>query len=66
MQSLLPLDSNGLGLNTVQVVHTHFEYETPSRDNLPTGSSSRWVPGDIMSYPFYDLYSHELDKGELR
>jgi hypothetical protein len=24
-----------------------------------------WVLGDIMSYPFYDLYSHELNNGEL-
>jgi len=22
-------------------------------------------PGDIMSYPFYDLYSYEPNKGEL-
>ena len=36
----------------------------PSRANLPTGYSSYWVPGDIMSYPFCDLYSHELNKGE--
>ena len=37
----------------------------PSRANLPTGYSSCWVPGDIMPYLFYDLYSHELNKGEL-
>jgi len=38
----------------------------PSRANLPTGYSSCWVPGDIMSNPFDDLYSHEPNKGELR
>jgi len=37
----------------------------PSRAPLPTGYSSCWVPGDIMSYLYYDLYSHELNKGEL-
>jgi len=37
----------------------------PSCANLPTGYSSSWVSGDILSYPFYDLYSHELKKGEL-
>jgi len=37
----------------------------PSHANLPTGYSSCWFPGDIMSNPFYDLYSHELKKGEL-
>jgi hypothetical protein len=37
----------------------------PCRANLPTGYSSCQVPGDIMSYPFYDLYSHELNKGQL-
>jgi len=49
----------------VQVVHTHFEFKKPSAANLPTGYSSSWVPGDIMPYPFYDLFSHELNKGEL-
>ena len=49
-----------------QVVQAHFEYETPSCGNLPTGYSSCQVPGDIMSYPFYDLYSHELKKDEVR
>jgi len=52
-------------LNEVQVVHTHFECKMPSRANLPTGYSSCWVPGDIMSNPFYDLHCHELNKGEL-
>jgi len=33
--------------------------------NLPTGYSSCLDPGDIMLYHFYDLYSHELNKGEL-
>jgi len=37
----------------------------PTHANLPTGYSSCWVPGDIMLYPFYDLYSHGLNKGEL-
>jgi len=52
-------------LNEVQVIHTHFECTMPSRANLPTGYSSCRVPGDIMPYPFYDFYSHELNKGEL-
>ena len=33
--------------------------------NLPTGYGTCGVPGDIMSYPLYDLYSRELNKGEL-
>ena len=37
----------------------------PSRTNHPTGYRSCWFPGDMMSYSFYDLYSHELKKGEL-
>jgi len=37
----------------------------PSHANLPTGYSSCWFPGDIMLNPFYDLYSHEPNKGEL-
>jgi len=37
----------------------------PSRANLPTGYSCCWVPGDIMSNPFYDLYWHEPNTGEL-
>ena len=36
----------------------------PSRANFPTGWSSCWVPGDVMLYPFYDLYSHQLNKDE--
>jgi len=49
----------------VKVVHTHFDCKMPSRANLPTRYSSCWVPGDIMSNPVYDLYCHELNKGEL-
>jgi hypothetical protein len=37
----------------------------PSRANLPTWYSSCWVPRDIMSNPFYDLYRHELNNGEI-
>jgi len=37
----------------------------PSHANLPTGYSSCCFPGYIMSYPFYDLYHHEPNKGEL-
>jgi len=37
----------------------------PSHANLPTAYSPCWVPGDIMPYPFYVLYSHQLNKGEL-
>jgi len=37
----------------------------PSHANLPTGYSSCCFPEDIMSYPFYDLYSYEQNKGEL-
>jgi len=37
----------------------------PSHANLSTGYSSCCFSGDIMSYPFYDLYSYELNKGEL-
>ena len=37
----------------------------PSHANLPTGYSSCWFPGDIMLNPFYNLYSHEPNKGEL-
>jgi len=37
----------------------------PNHANLPIGNSSCWVPVHIMSYPFYNLYSHELNKGEL-
>jgi hypothetical protein len=36
-----------------------------SHANHPTGYSSCWLPGDIMWNPFYDLYSHESNKGEL-
>jgi hypothetical protein len=38
----------------------------PSHANLPIGYSSCCFPGDIMSYPFYDLYSYEQNKGELQ
>jgi hypothetical protein len=38
----------------------------PSHANLPTGYSSCCFLGDIMSYPFYDVYSYEQNKGELR
>ena len=38
----------------------------PRHANLPTGYSSCCFPGDIMSYPFYDLYSYELNKGDLQ
>ena len=37
----------------------------PTRADLPTGYSSCWVPGDIMSNPFYDLSCHKPNKGEL-
>jgi hypothetical protein len=37
----------------------------PSDANHPTGYSSGCFPADIMSYPFYDLYSYEPNKGEL-
>jgi len=37
----------------------------PSCANHPTKYTSRRVSGDIMWYPFCDLYSHELKKGEL-
>ena len=37
----------------------------PSRADFPTGYGSCWVPGDILSYPFCDLYSHEVNKSEL-
>jgi len=37
----------------------------PSRANLLTGYNSCWFPGDIVSYPFNDLYSHEPNRGEL-
>jgi hypothetical protein len=36
----------------------------PSHANLSTGHSSCCFPGDIMSYPFYDLYSYEPNEGE--
>jgi len=52
-------------LNELQVVHTHFECIMPSPAKLPTGYSSGWVPGDIMLYPFYNLYCHEPNKCEL-
>ena|SRR5882757_2259297 len=47
------------------VVHTHFEWKEHGYANFPTGYSFGWVPLDIMSYPFYDLYSHEPNTGEL-
>ena len=47
------------------VVHTYWECKMASYANLSTGYSSCWFPGDIMSNPFYDLYSHEPNKGEL-
>jgi hypothetical protein len=47
------------------VIYTHFECKMPSHDNRPTGYSSCWFPGIIMSNPFYDLYGHELNTGEL-
>ena len=37
----------------------------PSHANLPTGYSSCCFPGYIMSYPLHELYSYELNKGEL-
>ena len=37
----------------------------PSHANFPAGYSSCSFPGDIMSYPFYDLYSYEENTGEL-
>jgi hypothetical protein len=37
----------------------------PSHANLPTRYRSSWFPGDIMSYPFYDINSHETHRGEL-
>ena len=52
-------------MNEVKVVQRHFECKMPSRANLATGYCSCSVPGDIMLYSFYDLYSHELNKGEL-
>ena len=36
----------------------------PSRADLPTGYSSLWVPGHIMSNHFYDLYCRHPKKGE--
>ena len=33
--------------------------------NLATEYSYCWFSGDIMSYPFYDLYSHEPNEGGL-
>jgi len=36
-----------------------------SHANLPTGYSSCYFVGDIMSDPFYDLYSHEPNKREV-
>ena len=62
--SLLPLDKFGLILNEVQVKHTCCECITPSHDNLRTGNCSCWVPWNIMSYPFYDLYRHKLNTHE--
>jgi len=52
-------------LKEVQVIQTHFECKMPTRANLPTGYSSCCIAADIMSYPFYDLYGHDLNKGEL-
>jgi hypothetical protein len=37
----------------------------PIHANLATVYSSCCFPGDIMAYPFYDLYSYEQNKGEL-
>jgi hypothetical protein len=37
----------------------------PSHADLPIGYSSFSVLGDIMSYPFHDIYSHEQKNGEL-
>jgi len=37
----------------------------PSHANLPTGYGSCCFPGDITSYPLYDLYSYEPNNGEL-
>ena len=37
----------------------------PTHANLPSGYSSCWFLGDIMLNLFYDLYSHEPNKGEL-
>ena len=51
-------------MSAVQIVHTHSERKMPPSANLPTGYISCWVPGDIRSYPFNDLYSHELYTGE--
>jgi len=38
-----------------KVVPAQLMCDIPSRANLHTGYSSCWVPGDIISYPFYDL-----------
>jgi hypothetical protein len=37
----------------------------PSHANLPTGWSSSYFPGDIMSYCFNDLHSYIPNKDEL-
>jgi hypothetical protein len=36
-----------------------------SHANLPIRYSSCWVPWDIISNHFYDLYCHKPNKGEL-
>jgi len=36
----------------------------PSRANHPNRYSYFWFPGDGISYPFHDIYSHELNKDE--
>jgi len=38
-----------------KVVHGQLMCNIPTRANLHTGYSSCWVPGDIISYPFYDM-----------
>jgi len=41
-----------------KVIHKQLMCNISSRANLLTGYSSCLVPGDIISDPFYDLYSH--------
>jgi hypothetical protein len=36
----------------------------PRHANLSTGYSSCCFPGDIMSYPFNDLYNYKPNEGE--
>jgi len=50
----------------VQVVYRYSELEIAGYADLPTGYNSSSVPGHIMSYDAYDLYSHELNKQDLQ